>query len=249
MIGYHRAAKLAQLVSYPLDDEAQGIVEESGLDHLGHCMLKNLNMSLLCAFVERWKPDTNTFHMPFGEMSILLHDVAFILGLSIEGKVCGVVEEEDESPLIHICEFFGKSEEELSLPFKEEVAAPYYKGGAVLVEAVWIYKYFTMFRPSVPTALGDGESRALAWGTLPRLEMDGTMLLSYRQQLDALTAESVRWLPYGGRPDRAHPRSLFYVCIRYMDIVEAIRVCADDSASHATAWPISSASQRPRLPS
>jgi len=36
---------------------------------------------LLCGFVERWHMDTNTFHLPFGEMSITLDDVSFLLHL------------------------------------------------------------------------------------------------------------------------------------------------------------------------
>ncbi|CAI0399898.1 unnamed protein product [Linum tenue] len=30
-------------------------------------MMHHLDMALLSAFVERWQPNTNTFHMPFGE--------------------------------------------------------------------------------------------------------------------------------------------------------------------------------------
>ena len=33
----------------------------------------------------RWRPETHTFHLPVGEMTITLHDVAIILGLRIHG--------------------------------------------------------------------------------------------------------------------------------------------------------------------
>ncbi|CAN0888801.1 Protein MAIN-LIKE 1 [Linum grandiflorum] len=35
------------------------------------------------AFIERWQPDTNTFHMPFEEMTVTLHDVWYILRVPI----------------------------------------------------------------------------------------------------------------------------------------------------------------------
>ena len=41
---------------------------------------------LVSIFVERWQPETNTFHMPFGEMTITLDDVHVILGIPVRGK-------------------------------------------------------------------------------------------------------------------------------------------------------------------
>ncbi|CAI0540258.1 unnamed protein product [Linum tenue] len=50
-------------------------------------MMQHLDMTLLSAFVERWQSDTSTFHMPFGEMSILLHDVNHILRSPVDGEL------------------------------------------------------------------------------------------------------------------------------------------------------------------
>nr|XP_025607413.1 protein MAIN-LIKE 2-like [Arachis hypogaea]XP_025657603.1 protein MAIN-LIKE 2-like [Arachis hypogaea] len=44
-----------------------------------------LDEPLVSAFVERWRPETHTFHMPFGECTVTLHDVAFQLGLPVDG--------------------------------------------------------------------------------------------------------------------------------------------------------------------
>ncbi|RYR24451.1 hypothetical protein Ahy_B02g057953 [Arachis hypogaea] len=44
-----------------------------------------LDEPLVSAFVERWRPKTHTFHMPFGECTITLQDVAYQLGIPIDG--------------------------------------------------------------------------------------------------------------------------------------------------------------------
>ncbi|KAL2940999.1 Protein MAIN-LIKE 1 [Bienertia sinuspersici] len=50
-------------------------------------MFSYIDWPLISAFVERWQPDTNSFHLPFGEMTIMLHDVFRILGISIDGDM------------------------------------------------------------------------------------------------------------------------------------------------------------------
>ncbi|XP_012829338.1 PREDICTED: serine/threonine-protein phosphatase 7 long form homolog [Erythranthe guttata] len=59
----------------------------TGLYPLARCYLQGLDIPLLFAFVERWQPETNSFHMPWGEMTITLHDVQMILGANVEGRV------------------------------------------------------------------------------------------------------------------------------------------------------------------
>ncbi|CAN0913083.1 Protein MAINTENANCE OF MERISTEMS [Linum grandiflorum] len=48
-------------------------------------------MELCTALIERWRPETNAFHMYHGEMTITLEDVSFITGLPVDGG--GVFEE------------------------------------------------------------------------------------------------------------------------------------------------------------
>lgn len=60
-------------------------LQATGLLNLARFKYQYLNKTLLTAFIERWHPETNTFHLPFGEMTITLDDVDHILGIPISG--------------------------------------------------------------------------------------------------------------------------------------------------------------------
>ncbi|CAI0459961.1 unnamed protein product [Linum tenue] len=47
----------------------------------------NGDPGLITTFVERWRPETLTFHMSFGEVTITLEDVATLTGIAIDGDV------------------------------------------------------------------------------------------------------------------------------------------------------------------
>ncbi|KAD4981974.1 hypothetical protein E3N88_18645 [Mikania micrantha] len=49
------------------------------------CGYRRLDRALIEALVERWRPETNTFHLPFGEATVTLEDVNVLWGLPIEG--------------------------------------------------------------------------------------------------------------------------------------------------------------------
>ncbi|RVX07230.1 Serine/threonine-protein phosphatase 7 long form-like [Vitis vinifera] len=53
-----------------------------GVYRIGHI---TLDWGLITSLVERWRPETHTFHLPVGEMTITLQDVTVILGLRIHG--------------------------------------------------------------------------------------------------------------------------------------------------------------------
>ncbi|CAO2037609.1 unnamed protein product [Urochloa humidicola] len=48
--------------------------------------LPNMDHAALTALVDRWRPETHTFHLPCGELTITLQDVAMLFGLRIDGQ-------------------------------------------------------------------------------------------------------------------------------------------------------------------
>ncbi|KAH1072616.1 hypothetical protein J1N35_024944 [Gossypium stocksii] len=48
---------------------------------------RGLVLTVLLSTVERWRPETHTFHLPCGECTITLEDIALQLGLPIDENV------------------------------------------------------------------------------------------------------------------------------------------------------------------
>ncbi|KAL5166315.1 Protein MAIN-LIKE 1 [Glycine soja] len=65
--------------------EIEGIVAATGLSSLITCSLDTGDRGLLYAFAEKWHKETSSFHLPIGEVTITLDDVASLLHLSIIG--------------------------------------------------------------------------------------------------------------------------------------------------------------------
>jgi hypothetical protein len=47
---------------------------------------------LITAFMDRWRPETHTFHFPVSEMTLSLVDVAMLGGLSCASAVMGPID-------------------------------------------------------------------------------------------------------------------------------------------------------------
>jgi hypothetical protein len=62
----------------------------AGILSLAHLVFGHLPMmdsATLMALVDRWHPETHTFHLPCGEITVMLQDVTMILGLPIDGAL------------------------------------------------------------------------------------------------------------------------------------------------------------------
>ncbi|KAK1607857.1 hypothetical protein QYE76_031530 [Lolium multiflorum] len=58
-----------------------------------HVSRLNYDAALITCLVDRWRPETHTFHFRWGEMAPTLEDVSMLLGLPLAGEPIGPLEE------------------------------------------------------------------------------------------------------------------------------------------------------------
>ena len=67
--------------------EIEGLFAGTGISPLIGCYVVIGDPGLISAFAERWHRETSTFHLPVGELTITLDDVACLLHLPIIGAL------------------------------------------------------------------------------------------------------------------------------------------------------------------
>ncbi|KAH1048086.1 hypothetical protein J1N35_038870 [Gossypium stocksii] len=73
-------------LGYFPDSRVLPFLNVAGFGVAAYIQIFELRADLISALVERWRPETHTFHLPCGEVTITLQDVAVQLGLSINGQ-------------------------------------------------------------------------------------------------------------------------------------------------------------------
>ena len=58
-----------------------------GLHHLADIDRMVIDHALITALIERWRPQTNSLHLPSGKATITLEDIAYIYSLPVDGPV------------------------------------------------------------------------------------------------------------------------------------------------------------------
>ncbi|KAF3341139.1 Serine/threonine-protein [Carex littledalei] len=69
----------------PCDPRCDPFLCSLGLYQIARMDDMNIDKGLLAGLVERWRPETHTFHLLVGEMTVTLQDVSCLWGLPIKG--------------------------------------------------------------------------------------------------------------------------------------------------------------------
>ena len=69
----------------PFHKLCEPYVQRLGLFQVARMKEINIDKWLLAGLIERWRPETHTFHLPVGEMTVTLQDVSCLWGLPIKG--------------------------------------------------------------------------------------------------------------------------------------------------------------------
>ncbi|KAG8475568.1 hypothetical protein CXB51_032380 [Gossypium anomalum] len=91
MVEYRVLKGRIHSLGFQPDERLIPFLELAGFGSAALIRTFNLRYNLISALVARWRPETHTFHLPCGECTITLEDVALQLGLPIDGNaVTGV---------------------------------------------------------------------------------------------------------------------------------------------------------------
>ncbi|XP_058733767.1 protein MAIN-LIKE 1-like [Vicia villosa] len=85
---YNHGRKIAGFAR-PDEPQFQDVLAASGPRDLCQVGYTTIHNGMLMTFAERWHLETSTFHLPHGEITITLDDVACLLHLSIRDTLLG----------------------------------------------------------------------------------------------------------------------------------------------------------------
>ena len=93
------------LKHHPIPEPVMNYIRTAEFEGVINYGMKSLDHALITALVERWRPETHTFHLPIGEVIVTLQDVHVIWGLRIDGEaVTGAERKWDFDVKVEMCQ-------------------------------------------------------------------------------------------------------------------------------------------------
>ena len=146
----------------PYDERYTGYIEKIGLlpwIQLVSRSTMNMNPSAISALIDRWRPETHSFHLRTGEMTVTLQDVSMITALPIDGApICFNTDSKDWRACM--TGLIGKAPPPKADPSKDRLSA-----GATFV---WIRENFAKCPAGANTETIEQYARAYVWYVITR---------------------------------------------------------------------------------
>ncbi|XBI25277.1 hypothetical protein VPH35_050241 [Triticum aestivum] len=192
MIRYHGVSGPAM----PYDERYTPYIKQAGL--LPWILLvsrstPNLNAPLVSALVDRWRPETHSFHLRTGEMTVTLEDVSLITGLAIDGRPLCMSTDSDgwrEQMIALIGMAPTKAEDDVEEGEEKKKRERKAAGAAF----TWIQNNFATCHPDVTDDVIQTHARVYMWYIVSRtLFPDSTGKNAPWMWLKALTVFDSKW--------------------------------------------------------
>ncbi|KAH7842880.1 hypothetical protein Vadar_010144 [Vaccinium darrowii] len=194
------------------------LVRQAGFAGLMDIPFISLDLALITALLEHWRPETHSFHLGSGEWTVTLQDVEVILGIPVDGlpvvgsteqdwdKLCkellGVIPEAKVSRTggkVKLSWLRANFKGHLEAGYSEEQVRQQARGCILLLIGVWAWERFPYFAPG---CLGK-RARPLdaplgAWwnDAFHTPDMATHVLGAYRHFFDLQRPDEVVWRPY-----------------------------------------------------
>ncbi|XP_006598474.1 protein MAIN-LIKE 1-like [Glycine max] len=193
--------------------EIEGLVVASGLGPLIACSLDTSDHGLMSAFVEHWHKETRSFHLPVGEVTITLDDVASLLHFLVLGAFHSFEQ-------LHVDDAVEILVELLEVSAADARAETIQCHGSY-VQLSWLRELYELkIEALFLDALSNlTQSAGYAWGAAALVHMYDNLndvskstarqlagyitllqtlpVATYRRCLDRLTLDAVCWISYG----------------------------------------------------
>ncbi|XP_073367587.1 uncharacterized protein [Aegilops tauschii subsp. strangulata] len=148
------------------------------------------NAAALTALIDHWRPETHTFHLRTGEMTVTLQDIAMITGLPIDGNpLCMNTDSDGWRAQMHA--LIGMVPPEPREPEAEDKKKERVAAGATFT---WISSNFSTFPEDANEDMVKTYARVYMWYVISRtMFADGTCKNAPWMWLKALTVFDSKW--------------------------------------------------------
>ncbi|KAD5961672.1 hypothetical protein E3N88_13145 [Mikania micrantha] len=164
------------LKSHPIPENVMEFITLAGFGGIVQCGNRRLDRALISALVERWRPETHTFHLPIGETTITLQDVNILWGLPIEGDVVSGVESNLNN---------------------SQITALFENLWSCIFVTTLAWERFSGFAPEAVNAIDFQKPYGARWRSpLTYVRTASHVLSVYRSLLHSLTEDKFNWRPY-----------------------------------------------------